>query len=277
MQIVSETLSHGGTQGVYMHASNSCHCEMTFAVFVPPQAATTPCPVLWYLSGLTCDHSNVMDKGEYRQMAAQKGIIIVCPDTSPRGKDVPDEPGNWQFGSSAGFYLDATQSPYDKNYNMYSYIVDELPALIEQKFNADMSRQSITGHSMGGHGALTIALKNPGRFRSCSAFAPICRPSEASWSKPSFEKYLRSDQASWRQYDACDLIADGNQFSPILIDQGDVDEWKEEGCRPQLLVDAVSKTDIDLTLRIQQGYDHYYPFVSTFMHEHIAWHAKHLE
>lgn len=277
MQTVSETLSHGGTQGVYKHASSTCHCEMTFAVFVPPQAATEPCPVLWYLSGLTCDHSNVMDKGEYRQMAAQKGIIIVCSDTSPRGDDVPDEPDNWLFGSAAGFYLDATQAPFDKNYNMYSYLVDELPKLIGEQFNADMSRQSITGHSMGGHGALTIALKNPDRFKSCSAFAPICRPSEASWSKPSFEKYLGTDQANWRQYDARDLIADSKRFSPILVDQGDADQWMEEGCRPQALVDAVQGTDIDLTMRIQAGYDHYYPFVSTFMHEHIAWHAKHLK
>lgn len=276
MQIVSETRSHGGTQGVYSHASSSCNCEMTFAVFVPPHAAEKPCPVLWYLSGLTCDHSNVMDKGEYRQMAAEKGIIIVCPDTSPRGDDVPDEPDNWQFGKAAGFYLDATEAPFDKYYNMYSYLVDELPKLIGKEFNADMSRQSITGHSMGGHGALTIALKNPGRFKSCSAFAPICRPSEASWSKPSFEKYLGPDQSNWHQYDACDLIADGKGFSPILVDQGDVDEWMEEGCRPQALVEAVKGTDIDLIMRIQEGYDHYYPFVSTFMHEHIAWHAEHL-
>lgn len=277
MQTVSETRSHGGTQGVYKHASSSCKCEMTFAVFVPPQAATKPCPVLWYLSGLTCDHSNVMDKGEYRQMAAQMGIIIVCPDTSPRGEDVPDEPDNWMFGSAAGFYLDATQAPFDKNYNMYAYLVDELPELIGKHFNADMSRQSITGHSMGGHGALTIALKNSERFKSCSAFAPICRPSEASWSKPSFEKYLGMDQSTWRKYDACDLIADGKRFSPILVDQGDVDQWKDEGCRPQALVDAVQGKNIDLTMRIQTGYDHYYLFVSTFMHEHIEWHAEHLK
>jgi S-formylglutathione hydrolase len=277
MQIVSETRSHGGTQGVYTHASDACHCEMTFAVFVPPQATEKTCPVLWYLSGLTCDHSNVMDKGEYRQMAAQKGIIIVCPDTSPRGEDVPDEPDNWQFGKAAGFYLDATEEPFDKNYNMYTYLVDELPKLIGENFNADMSRQSIFGHSMGGHGALTIALKNPDRFKSCSAFAPICRPSKASWSKPSFEKYLGSGQSVWRQYDACDLIADGNRFSPILVDQGDVDQWMEEGCRPQELVEAVKGTEIDLTMRIQEGYDHYYPFVSTFMHQHIAWHAEHLK
>lgn len=277
LNTISEIKSHGGVQGVYSHVSTSCNCEMTFAVFVPPQAATVKCPVLWYLSGLTCSHQNVMDKGEYRQMAAEKGIIIVCPDTSPRGDDVPDEPDNWQFGKGAGFYLNATEAPYDQHYNMYDYVVDELPALIEANFNADMSRQSITGHSMGGHGALTIALKNPDRFKSCSAFAPICRPSLAGWSAPAFENYLGPKSNKWRAYDACDLIADGKRFSPILCDQGDKDEWMADGCRPEALVEAVKGTDIDLTSRIQEGYDHLYLFVSTFMPEHIAWHAEHLK
>ncbi|MGJ8528393.1 S-formylglutathione hydrolase [Maritalea sp.] len=277
MQTVSETRAHGGVQGVYAYASSACNCEMTFAVFVPPQAESQACPVIWYLSGLTCNHTNVTDKGEYRQMAAEMGIIIVCPDTSPRGDDVPDEPDNWQFGKGAGFYLNATQEPFNKHYNMYDYLVDELPKLIGEKFNADMSRQSIMGHSMGGHGALTIALKNPNTFRSCSAFAPICRPSEASWSKPSFEKYLGTDEAGWRQYDACDLIVDGNRFSPILVDQGDKDQFMEEGCRPQALAKAVRGTEIDATIRIQEGYDHSYFFISTFMPEHIAWHADHLK
>jgi len=276
MQTLSTTRAHGGIQGVYKHVATSTACEMTFAVFVPPEATDKPCPVLWYLSGLTCTHENVMDKGEYRQMAAQKGIIIVCPDTSPRGEGVPNEEDNWQFGSGAGFYLDATEAPYEANYNMYSYVVDELPKLIGEHFNADMSRQSIMGHSMGGHGAMTIALKNPERFKSCSAFAPICRPSEASWSKPSFEKYLGADKANWRVFDTVDLISDGACFSPILVDQGDVDEWKDEGCRPQALADVVEGTDIDLTLNIQAGYDHYYPFVSSFMYKHIEWHADKL-
>ena len=184
MKTVSTAKAHGGVQGVYSHASQACDCEMTFAVFVPPQAAASPVPVLWYLSGLTCTHANVMDKGEYRRLAAELGLIVVCPDTSPRGETVPDEKDNWQFGSGAGFYLDATQAPFDRNYRMYTYLTEELPALIASEFPADMTRQGITGHSMGGHGALTIALRNPERFASCSAFAPIVRPSTADWSRP---------------------------------------------------------------------------------------------
>ncbi|TGW07740.1 S-formylglutathione hydrolase, partial [Mesorhizobium sp. M2D.F.Ca.ET.145.01.1.1] len=193
MKIIAAARSHGGVQGVYSHASEVCACDMTFAVFVPPQARERPCPVVWYLSGLTCTHANVMDKGEYRRMAAELGLIMVCPDTSPRGADIPDEKDNWQFGSGAGFYLDATQEPYASNYRMYSYVTEELPALVAAEFPADMTRQAIFGHSMGGHGALTIALKNPERFKSCSAFAPIVQPSTAGWSKPAFEKYIGSD------------------------------------------------------------------------------------
>ena len=174
MKTISTNTAHGGIQGVYSHASTACKCDMTFAVFVPPQAKDKPCPVLWYLSGLTCSHANVMEKGEYREAAAKHGIIIVCPDTSPRGDDVPDDGDSWQFGSGAGFYVDATEQPWRKNYRMYSYIALELPRLIGEEFNADMSRQSIFGHSMGGHGALTVALKNPGRFKSCSAFCTNC-------------------------------------------------------------------------------------------------------
>lgn len=184
LKLVSTAKSHGGAQHVYSHLSTNCSCEMTFAIFVPPQARERRCPVVWYLSGLTCTHANVMEKGEYRRIAAELGFIVVCPDTSPRGAGIPDEKDNWQFGTGAGFYLDATQEPYAKNYRMYSYIVEELPAVIGREFPADMARQSIFGHSMGGHGALTIALKNPARFRSCSAFAPIVQPSTAGWSKP---------------------------------------------------------------------------------------------
>jgi len=276
MKILSTAKSHGGVQGVYAHASQACNCEMTFAVFVPPQAVERPCPVLWYLSGLTCTHQNVMDKGEYRRMAAELGLIVVCPDTSPRGEGVPDEKDNWQFGSGAGFYLDATQAPFARNYRMYSYVTQELPALIAANFPADMSRQSIFGHSMGGHGALTIALKHPDRFRSCSAFAPIVQPSTADWSRTAFEKYLGPDQSSWRAYDAVALVEDGHRFPELLIDQGTADGFLNDGLRPWLFADAVKNTEIALTLRMQEGYDHSYFFISTFMDDHLRWHAERL-
>lgn len=276
MKTISTAKSHGGVQGVYSHASEACACDMTFAVFVPPQAATAPCPVVWYLSGLTCTHQNVMDKGEYRRMAAELGLIIVCPDTSPRGESVPDEKDNWQFGSGAGFYLDATEAPYAANYRMYSYITEELPALIAASFPADMTRQAIFGHSMGGHGALTIALKHPERFKSCSAFAPIVHPITADWSKNAFAKYLGADTASWRAYDACALIEDGARFLEFLVDQGDADGFLQDGLRPWLLADACQSAGMPLTLRMRPGYDHSYFFISTFMDDHLAWHAARL-
>lgn len=218
MKVISQNTAFGGMQGVFAHDSDACKGEMTFAVFVPPQAIVEPRPVLWYLSGLTCTHANVMEKGEYRRMAAELGLIVVCPDTSPRGADVPDELTNWQMGKGAGFYLDATEKPWAEHYRMSSYVTEELPALVGQHFRADMSRQGIFGHSMGGHGAMTIALKNPERFRSCSAFAPIVAPSSADWSVGAFEKYLGSDKAPWRRYDACALVEDGARFPEFLID-----------------------------------------------------------
>jgi len=276
MKTISTAKSHGGVQGVYSHASEACACDMSFAVFVPPQAKDGPCPVVSYLSGLTCTHQNVMDKGEYRRLAAELGLIIVCPDTSPRGETIPDEKDNWQFGSGAGFYLDATQAPFSANYRMYSYVAEELPALIAKEFPADMTRQAVFGHSMGGHGALTIALKHPDRFRSCSAFAPIVRPMVAGWSKPAFEKYLGADETSWRAYDAVALIEDGKRFPELLVDQGDADGFLEDGLRPWLLDEACRKAGIPLTLRMQEGYDHSYFFISTFMEDHLRWHAERL-
>ena len=276
MKIVSQNKAHGGMQGVYSHESDTCKCEMTFAVFVPPQAAERTCPVVWYLSGLTCTHANVMEKGEYRKKAAELGLIIVCPDTSPRGGDVPNEATNWQFGSGAGFYLDATQAPWNTHYNMYAYVTRELPALIAENFPADMARQSIFGHSMGGHGAMTIALKHPDRFRACSAFAPIVQPSTADWSSGAFTKYLGGDKAAWRAYDACALVEDGARFPEFLIDQGTADGFLDEGLRPWLFEEAIKNTGIDLTLRMQEGYDHSYFFISSFMDDHLEWHAARL-
>ncbi|NTE86373.1 S-formylglutathione hydrolase [Agrobacterium rubi] len=276
MKIISQNTAFGGMQGVFAHDSEVTNCEMTLAVYVPPKAIEEPCPVVWYLSGLTCTHANVMDKGEYRRMASELGLIVVCPDTSPRGNDVADELTNWQMGKGAGFYLDATEKPWADHYQMYSYITQELPALVSQQFRVDMSRQGIFGHSMGGHGAMTIALKNPDRFKSCSAFAPIVAPSLADWSAPAFEKYLGEDKAAWRQYDACALVEDGARFPEFLIDQGKADNFLETGLRPWLFEEAIKGTEIDLTLRMHERYDHSYYFISTFMDDHLKWHAKRL-
>lgn len=277
MDLLSSSKAFGGSQRVYRHQSAVCACPMTFAIFLPPQCEDGPVPVLWYLSGLTCTHQNVMDKGEYRAAAAANGVAIVCPDTSPRGEGVPDEPDNWQFGSGAGFYLDATQEPYAKNYRMESYVRDELPALVSEAFPLDMGRQGIFGHSMGGHGAITLALKNPQRYASVSAFAPISQPSTAGWSRPAFAKYLGRDEAAWRAYDATLLIADGHRLPDLLVDQGAADGFLEEGLRPQLLEVACATAGIPLTLTMREGYDHSYSFVSTFMAQHIAWHAERLK
>lgn len=276
METVSTNKSHGGVQGVYRHESRETKCAMTFSVFAPPQAERGPVPVLWYLSGLTCSHANVTEKGEFRAAAAKHGVIIVAPDTSPRGADVPDEPDNWQFGSGAGFYVDATQAPYSKNYRMYSYVTEELPELIANHFPADMTRQGIFGHSMGGHGAFTIALKHPERFKSCSAFAPIAQPSTSGWSKPSLEKYLGPDEKAWRAYDTTLLIADGARFKEFLVDQGAADNFLQDGLKPWLLEEACAAAGIPLTLHMREGYDHSYYFISTFMADHIAWHAARL-
>ena len=249
---------------------------MTFAVFVPPQAKDGPCPVVWYLSGLTCTHANVMEKGEYRRLAAALGLIIVCPDTSPRGDAVADDPDSWQLGKGAGFYVDATCAPWSANYRMFSYVSEELPALVADRFPADMNRQSIFGHSMGGHGALTIALRNPDRYRSCSAFAPIVHPMTADWSRGALSAYLGDDETSWRRHDAVALIEDGARFPQLLVDQGGADGFLEDGLRPWLLEAACQAAGMDLTLRMQDGYDHSYYFISTFMDDHLRWHAERL-
>ncbi len=272
MKYISKAYSFEGKQLVCSHQSAVNNCEMTFAIFIPPKIKKPP--VLWYLSGLTCSHLNVMEKGEYRKKAAELGMAIVCPDTSPRGENIPDEKDNWQFGSGAGFYLDATESPYDKNYNMYSYIIDELPGVIEKYFDIDMSRQSIFGHSMGGHGAIVMALRNPKKFKSCSAFAPIVEPSSASWSSEAFKKFIGLDQSNWKKYDSVALVKNGYYFPEILVDQGDADSFLEEGLRPWLLDDACKNANINLKLRMQPNYDHSYYFISTFMADHLNWHRE---
>jgi S-formylglutathione hydrolase len=270
--------SHGGTQHVVKHASRETGTEMTFSVFVPPQADEgAVCPVVWYLSGLTCTHANVTEKGEYRRACAELGLIFVAPDTSPRGDGVPDDPaGAYDFGVGAGFYVDATQEPFASNYRMESYIIDELPDVVASAFPIDLGAQAITGHSMGGHGALTLALRNPGRFRSVSAFAPIVAASQVPWGEKALGGYLGTDRAAWRKHDAVALIEDGARLPEILVDQGAADTFLERELKPELLAEVCTKASIPLTLRMQQGYDHSYYFISTFMHDHLRWHAERL-
>ncbi len=278
LETVSTNASHGGVQGVYRHASRETGTDMTFSVFVPPQAhGDVRLPVVWYLSGLTCTHANVTEKGEFRRACAELGLILVAPDTSPRGEGVPDDAqGAYDFGLGAGFYVDATEEPFARNYRMYSYVVDELPQLIAAHFPADMDRQAITGHSMGGHGALTIALKNPGRFRSVSAFAPIVSPLRCPWGHKALGGYLGEDQGAWRAYDATALIEDGARVAEILVDQGAADNFLENQLKPELLQAACEAAGVPLTLRLQPGYDHSYYFISTFMEDHLRWHAERL-
>ena len=250
MESVSTSKAYGGTQGVYRHASTATGTDMTFAVYVPPHDEGARLPVLWFLSGLTCTHANVMDKGEYRRACAELGVILVAPDTSPRGDDVPDD-GAYDFGKGAGFYVDATEEPWAKSFQMRTYVEDELPALIGARFPvADMARQGIFGHSMGGHGALTIALRNPERFRSVSAFAPIVAPLQCAWGEKALGGYLGADRMAWRAYDACALIEDGARVKDILVDQGDADGFLVEQLKPELLVAACDAAGIDLTLRM---------------------------
>ena len=276
VETVSTNRSHGGVQGVYRHESRETGTPMTFSVYVPPQAeAIGKLPVVWYLSGLTCTHANVTEKGEYRRACAEHGLIFVAPDTSPRGELVPDDEA-YDFGQGAGFYLDATEQPYAANYRMYSYLTEELPWLIAEHFPADLDRQGITGHSMGGHGALTIGLRNPGRYRSISAFAPIVAPGQVPWGEKALGRYLGEDRSAWRKHDAVALIEDGARVPELLVDQGEADAFLAEQLRPDLLESACAAAGIGLTLRLQPGYDHSYYFISTFMADHLRWHAERL-
>lgn len=274
---VSTNHSHGGVQGVYKHQSAVTNTEMTFSVFVPPHADGAKLPIIWYLSGLTCTHANVTDKGEFRRLCAELGVIFIAPDTSPRGEGVADDAdGAYDFGLGAGFYVNATQEPFVQHYQMRDYIETELPALIAENFPADMPRQAIMGHSMGGHGALTISLRNPGRFKSTSAFAPIVSPLNCPWGEKALGGYIGDDRVAWREYDACALIEDGARLPDILVDQGAADNFLVEQLKPELLEAACAKAGQPLTLRIQPGYDHSYYFISTFMEDHLRWHGERL-
>ncbi|MBK9587591.1 MAG: S-formylglutathione hydrolase [Sphingomonadales bacterium] len=277
LDTVSTNKSHGGVQGVYRHQSRATGTDMTFSVFVPPHADGAKLPVIWYLSGLTCTHANVTDKGEFRKACAELGLIFVAPDTSPRGEGVPDDPeGAYDFGLGAGFYVNATQEPFARHYRMRDYIENELPEIVAGNFPADMARQGITGHSMGGHGALTISLRNPGRFRSTSAFAPIVAPAQCPWGQKALGGYLGDDRSTWKDYDACALIEGGARLPDLLIDQGDADANLELQLKTDLLRQACASAGMAATIRMQPGYDHSYLFVSTFMADHLRWHAERL-
>ena len=277
MEQVSANRAFGGVQGVYRHTSVETGTEMSFSVYVPPHEDGAKLPVVWYLSGLTCTHANVTEKGEFRKACAELGLILVAPDTSPRGEGVPDDPaGAYDFGLGASFYVDATQAPFDRHYRMWSYVAEELPALIAENFPADMSRQSIMGHSMGGHGALTIGLRHPERFKAVSAFAPIVAPGQVAWGEKALGGYLGQDRAAWRKHDAVALIEDGARVPELLVDQGTDDTFLNEQLRPELLRAACDAAGIRLTLNMREGYDHSYYFISSFMGEHLHWHAKRL-
>jgi len=277
IETVAAARSHGGAQGVYRHASAATGTAMTFSVFVPPHAEGAQLPVVWYLSGLTCTPANVTEKGEYRRACAELGLIFVAPDTSPRGDGVADDPaGAYDFGLGAGFYVDATQAPYAAHYRMWSYVTEELPALIAEHFPADMARQSIMGHSMGGHGALTIGLRFPDRYRAVSACAPIVAPGQVPWGEKALGGYLGPDRAAWRRHDAVALIEDGARVPELLVDQGEADPFLTEQLRPDLLAEACERAGIPLSLRMRPGYDHSYYFISTFMADQLRWHAERL-
>ncbi len=273
---MTERIEHracfGGWQDVYRHRSETLGCDMNVGVYFPPQAALGPCPVLYWLSGLTCTEQNFITKAGAQRYAAEYGIILVVPDTSPRGDDVADT-GGYDLGKGAGFYVNATREPWSRHYRMYDYIVEELPAWVEADPAASNVR-AISGHSMGGHGALGIALRNPGRYRSASAFSPIVAPTQVPWGEKAFSAYLGDDRETWKQYDTVELVGSATEKLPLLVDQGEADEFLETQLRSQLLKAACEAAGHPLTLRMQPGYDHSYYFISSFIGEHIAWHAN---
>lgn len=273
-----ETLSQhacfGGRQGFYRHDSRETGVSMRFAVFTPPQAAHGPVPVLFYLAGLTCTEETFMIKAGAQRAAAELGLMLVAPDTSPRQTGIEGATGDWEFGEGAGFYLDATQAPFAKNFRMYSYLTRELPELVARHFPGDHARCGISGHSMGGHGALTLALKNPQRYKSVSAFAPIVAPSRVPWGEKAFPRYLGEDRKTWAEYDACELLAHRTFPGTILIDQGSADKFLAGQLRPELFETACQASGQPLVLRRQEGYDHSYWFIASFIEDHLRHHAQ---
>jgi S-formylglutathione hydrolase len=271
MEKISENVCFDGKQGVYSHRSTSCDCDMTFGLFLPKEAEEGTVPLLWFLSGLTCTHENAMIKAGAQAWAADHGIALVFPDTSPRGEGVADDEA-YDLGQGAGFYVNATEPPWAAHFRMWDYITDELPILLERNFDLDMERQSITGHSMGGHGALTIAMSLPGRFRSVSAFAPISHPTASDWGRKQFTAYLGEDQAKWAPHDATLLMRENGFDGPVLVDTGTNDQFIDL-LNPEAFAEAVNARRQQATLRLQPGYDHSYFFIATFMEEHVAFHA----
>ncbi|NJO81259.1 MAG: S-formylglutathione hydrolase [Cyanobacteria bacterium RM1_2_2] len=276
IQLINQSLCFGGTVGFYQHSSETCKSDMKFAVYLPPQASTKPVPILYYLSGLTCTEENFTVKAGAQQFAAKYGLMLVAPDTSPRNRGIPGENDSSDLGTGAGFYVDATQEPWRTHYQMYSYVTQELPALIHANFPVMPDRQGIFGHSMGGHGALVCALKNPTQYRSVSAFAPIAAPIQAPWGQKAFSAYLGQDQTSWKAYDASELVRTTQLNHTILIDQGTADSFLEKQLMPQRFEQACAEVGQPLKLRLQDGYDHSYYFIATFMEDHIRHHAEQL-
>jgi S-formylglutathione hydrolase len=272
MQTISENKSFGGVQGVYSHASDACDCDMTFGLFLPQEAQDGPVPVLWYLSGLTCTHANAMEKAGAQAHAAAQGVALVLPDTSPRGEGVADDEA-YDLGQGAGFYVNATQKPWAPHFQMWDYVAEELPALLGKEFAVDLERQAITGHSMGGHGALTLAMQLPGRYRSVSAFSPICNPMASDWGRKQLTGYLGADESKWSAHDASVLMCDKGFDGPLLVDTGTSDQFLDL-LRPETLAEAAAKRRQQATLRMQPGYDHSYFFISSFMEDHITFHAE---
>jgi S-formylglutathione hydrolase len=277
MEQISSSKMFGGRQLRLKHFSETLSCDMHFSVYMPPETPGQMMPVLYWLSGLTCTDENFVTKAGAQQYAAKYGVAIIAPDTSPRGDDVPDDPeSSYDFGLGAGFYVNATQAPWSKHYRMYDYMVDELPALVATNFAVDRERASIFGHSMGGHGALTIALKNPEKFRSASAFAPICSPIRCPWGQKALGNYLGGEREVWAEYDTCELIAKSEKRLPILVDQGGADGFLKEQLKTDLLLNASVENDYPMDIRIQSGYDHSYFFIASFIEDHIRFHRQHL-
>lgn len=277
MEHLSSTKIFSGMQSQYKHQSESLNCDMVFSVYMPAQSDNSKVPVLYWLSGLTCTDQNFVTKAGAQRYADQHGIAIVCPDTSPRGDGVADDAeGAWDFGLGAGFYVNATQAPWSEHYAMYDYVVSELPELINANFSIDPSRASISGHSMGGHGALTIALNNPNKYKSASAFAPIVSPINCPWGQKAFGNYLGDDQSTWQAYDTCALVRSATSHLPILVDQGTADNFLQEQLKTEQLEHASKEAAYPMNIRYQQGYDHSYFFISSFIGEHIEFHAEQL-